>query len=184
MFTKSLHTKTESTNLINFKGGSFTRCLLTTSQTRRSWPLSHRKVKIAVFYKCRSPGLWAINTAPCCIRTATSSKLALLLRAPLTSPGKCAALRTVLSVPKEQEAVRMPLMWNDCSLAVASGDCTLLMGVLCLHQAIPYTSEASGSISGRECRRQNSFFSFVRLKSLLIDVFLHCFMQRLIQVLH
>lgn len=115
-----LHTKPGSTKSLIFNGAA--------SQSVSWW--RHRQEFLAAFtqkswncciYKCSAPGLWAINTAPCCISTATSSKLSAftLCFSHFTKQMCCTEVLSILSIPKNKmQDVRMPVnraRWNDCS---------------------------------------------------------------------
>lgn len=93
--------------VINFQWSSFLKCLLMTSLKGFLVPFTEKSWNYSI-YKCSVPGLWAINTPLCCIRTATSSKLCFyseLLSVHQANLPHWDCLHPLCS--KEQEAIRM-----------------------------------------------------------------------------
>lgn len=146
MFKLFLHTEAGSTKSFIFNEAC--------SQSVPWW--GHRQGFLAPFtqkswdfcsYKSSAPGLWAINTALCCISTATFSKLSAftLCFSQFAKQICCPEALSILSIPKN----KMPLgcQSTDWGEITAAQCCSVQWvhvadGILCLYQVIQYMSVA------------------------------------------
>lgn len=134
----SSYTEAESTKSLIFNGAA--------SQSVSWW--RHRQGFLVPFtqkswncciYKCSAPGLWAINTALCCISAATSSKLpAFTCFSQFTRQICCTEVVSILSVPKNKMPLGCPS--TDWCEKTAAQCCS----VRWLHVADGYTVSPPG----------------------------------------
>lgn len=105
-------------------------------------------------YKCIAPGLGAMNTPPCCISTATSSKLSTPCFSQFTKQIRRTKTVFIFSVPKNKMLLTcQPTDWVEITAAQCCGVQWLRVVddyTVFLHQVIQYRSVAFGSIS--ECK--------------------------------